>query len=214
MKIELNKVSFRYPGMGDDLFHRFDFSAKPGITLLKGYSGCGKSTLLRLIAGYLKPWEGELLTSSPHRVGSNRYLMEEVGFVFQQMNLLPLASLNRNIKLSGVNSDAGRGIELMKLFGLEQIANHRPCDLSGGQIQRGAIARALAKGPSIVLLDEPTSGLDDLNTTIISNALTDLLPESSVCLIATHDQRLHDIADEILDFNKYLPLEEHLQSLA
>lgn len=102
----------------------------------------------------------------------------------------------------------------MKLFGLEQIANHRPCDLSGGQIQRGAIARALAKGPSIVLLDEPTSGLDDLNTTIISNALTDLLPESSVCLIATHDQRLHDIADEILDFNKYLPLEEHLQSLA
>ena len=150
MKIELNKVSFRYPGMGDDLFHRFDFSAKPGITLLKGYSGCGKSTLLRLIAGYLKPWEGELLTSSPHRVGSNRYLMEEVGFVFQQMNLLPLASLNRNIKLSGVNSDAGRGIELMKLFGLEQIANHRPCDLSGGQIQRGAIARALAKGPSIV----------------------------------------------------------------
>jgi ABC-type lipoprotein export system ATPase subunit len=214
MKIELKKVSFRYPGKREDLFHEFDFVATPGITLLKGYSGCGKSTLLRLIAGYLKPREGELLTSSPHRVGSNRYLMKEVGFVFQQMNLLPLATLNRNIKLSGVNSDTGRRAELLKLFGLEGIANHRPCELSGGQIQRGAIARALAKGPSIILLDEPTSGLDDLNTKIISNALTDLLPKSSACLIATHDQRLHDIADEILDFNKYLPLEEHLQSLA
>lgn len=214
MKIELKKVSFRYPGKREDLFHEFDFVADSGITLLKGYSGCGKSTLLRLIAGYLQPRKGELLTSSAHRVGSNRYLMEEVGFVFQQMNLLPLATLNRNIKLSGLSHDTGRRAALLKLFGLEEIANHRPCELSGGQIQRGAIARALAKDPSIILLDEPTSGLDDLNTKIISNALTDLLPKNSVCLIATHDQRLHDIADEILDFNKYLPLEEHLQSLA
>lgn len=214
MNVELKEVSFRYPGKEEDLFQRFDFSADSGITLLKGYSGCGKSTLLRLVAGYLKPSQGEILTSSPHLVGSNRYLMEEVGFVFQQMNLLPLASLNRNIKLSGVTRSAVKRKKLLKLFGLEKISNIAPHKLSGGQIQRGAIARALSKEPSIVLLDEPTSGLDDLNVTIISNALKNLLPEGSVCLIATHDQRLDDIADEILDFNKYLPLEKHLQSLA
>ena len=213
MNIELQSVSFRYPGKNENLFNKFDFVAKPGVTLLKGYSGCGKSTLLRLVAGYLKPQSGKVLTSSTNRVGSNRYLMEDLGFVFQQMNLLPLATLDRNIRLSGMGNNNAKSAELLKIFGLEKIANRRPCELSGGQIQRGAIARALAKNPSILLLDEPTSGLDDLNTKIILNALTDFLPKDSVCLIATHDQRLNDIADEILDFNKYLPLEEHLQSL-
>lgn len=213
MKIELNNVSFRYPGKSEDLFDGFDFVAEPGITLLKGYSGCGKSTLLRLIAGYLKPHKGEVLTDSSNRVGSNRYLIEDLGFVFQQTNLLPLATLNRNIKLSGLSNNTARRAELLKRFGLKKIADCRPCELSGGQIQRAAIARALAKNPPILLLDEPTSGLDDLNTKVILNALTDFLPKDSVCLIATHDQRLNDIADEILDFNKYLPLEEHLQPL-
>ena len=71
----------------------------------------------------------------------------------------------------------------------------------------------MVKKPAIILLDEPTSGLDDQNTTIIVNALKREISKDSICLIATHDSRLDNIADEILDFNTFLPVEEHLQAL-
>jgi ABC-type lipoprotein export system ATPase subunit len=99
------------------------------------------------------------------------------------------------------------------LLGLSRYEHCKPAKLSGGQQQRASIARALAKRPTILLLDEPTSGLDDLNTEVISKAISGTLPEGSVCLIATHDKRLDPIADDILDFNTFLPVEEHLKAL-
>ena len=101
-----------------------------------------------------------------------------------------------------------------ELLGLARYANSKPSRLSGGQQQRASIARALAKKPSILLLDKPTSGLDDLNTQVISKAIKNTLAPGSVCLIATHDKRFDPLADEILDFNTFLPVEEHLQALA
>lgn len=213
MEIEITELTFKYPGKKEPVFSDFSFSAKPGITLLKGFSGCGKSTLLRLIAGYLKPKKGKVQTTSKHKVGSSRFLIEEVGFVFQQMNLLPLASLQRNIELSGLKQSHQEINLWLERLGLSELGNKSPNKLSGGQMQRGAIARALAKIPQILLLDEPTSGLDDLNTKVIIEVLKEHLPKEAVCLIATHDSRLNLIADEILDFNHYLPLEEHLESL-
>jgi ABC-type lipoprotein export system ATPase subunit len=148
-------------------------------------------------------------------VGSPGFLRHEVGFVFQQLNLLPLASVERNISLAvemaGLDgSDVRHWIELL---GLASYAKAKPSRLSGGQQQRASIARALAKRPPILLLDEPTSGLDDLNTMVISKAVRSALAPDSVCLIATHDKRLDPIADEILDFNTFLPVEAHLQAL-
>ncbi len=111
------------------------------------------------------------------------------------------------------NKPASLADQWIKALGLLELQNKKPTKLSGGQQQRAAIARALAKQPSILLLDEPTSGLDHLNTKIISKALSSQLDTSSVCLIATHDNRLDPIADEILDFNSFLPVEEHLQEM-
>lgn len=215
MQIELERVSYRYPGAATAVFDSLDLIVPAGITLAKGFSGCGKSTLLRLVAGLLKPKGGIIRTSSRHRVGSPRYLRQEVGFVFQQLNLLPLASVGRNVRLAvemagGDPAEAGR---LIALLGLARYEHSKPAKLSGGQQQRASIARALAKRPTILLLDEPTSGLDDLNTQVISKAISETLPEGSVCLIATHDKRLDPIADDILDFNTFLPVEEHLKAL-
>ena len=216
MRIELKSVCYSYPRAKVPVFESLNLVLKPGVTLAKGFSGCGKSTLLRLVAGLLAPDSGEIVTDSPFRVGSSGYLRSEIGFVFQQLNLLPLATVERNIRLA-VEMAGRDGAEVqswLDLLGLAKYAKSKPLKLSGGQQQRASIARALAKRPPILLLDEPTSGLDDLNTAVISKAIRNTLETDSVCLIATHDKRLDPIADEILDFNTFLPVEEHLQALA
>ena len=215
MKIDISELSYRYPGAKSFVFESMDLVLEPGITLAKGFSGCGKSTLLRLIAGLIKPSSGRIVTNSPYRVGSPRFLRMDVGFVFQQLNLLPLASVERNIRLAVemAGGEIGEVRRWIDLLGLSEYADIKPAKLSGGQQQRAAIARALAKKPRILLLDEPTSGLDDLNAAVISKAIRGSLAQESVCLIATHDARLDPIADEILDFNSFLPVEKHLQSL-
>lgn len=216
MEIKIKNLRYQYPKSERPVFDNFDFHATPGITLLKGFSGCGKSTLLRLIASLLKPSKGHISTSSQYPLHSSAYLRKEVGFVFQQLNLLPLATIRRNIqmaaKLAGSSQDVAE--EWINILGLSHLTHKIPPMLSGGQQQRASIARAMAKSPSIILLDEPTSGLDDLNTTIIAKALKERAPKNSVCLIATHDHRLESIADDILNFNSFLPVEEHLQQMA
>ncbi|SHJ61317.1 putative ABC transport system ATP-binding protein [Rubritalea squalenifaciens DSM 18772] len=215
MEISINNLTYRYPGSQTPVFENFDFEAKPGITLLCGFSGCGKSTLLRLIASLIKPQKGTISTTTQHRWSSSAYLRNEVGFVFQQLNLLPLASVERNIRLTAQLASKPQSIadDWIHILGLDPLRKKKPTQLSGGQQQRAAIARALSKAPSIILLDEPTSGLDDLNTTVISNALKAKIPSDAICLIATHDHRLETIAHEILDFNTFLPMEEHLKEM-
>ena len=215
MKIEFRDLGFRYARSAPPVFDGLCMKVDGGITLAKGFSGCGKSTLLRLAAGILKPDRGEVHTSSGHPVGSPAYLRREIGMVFQQLNLLPLASVRRNITLAVEMAGADtREIDgLLELLGLAGFADSRPTKLSGGQQQRAAIARALAKRPRILLLDEPTSGLDDLNTQVIINAIRSTLADGAVCMIATHDKRLDSLADEILDFNTFLPVEAHLKAL-
>jgi ABC-type lipoprotein export system ATPase subunit len=216
MIINLQEVSYRYPGSQAPVFDCLNLELKPGITLAKGFSGCGKSTLLRLVAGLISPTGGTIKTDSAYQVGSSRFLRFEIGFVFQQLNLLPLASVERNVRLAVemAGGDVNEVQDWLELLGLAKYAKSKPSKLSGGQQQRASIARALAKKPAILLLDEPTSGLDDLNTQVIAKAIKNTLASGAVCLIATHDKRLDPIADEILDFNTFLPVEEHLQTLA
>jgi ABC-type lipoprotein export system ATPase subunit len=215
MKIEFNSVSYSYPSSSLCVFDNLDIKFNSGIILAKGFSGCGKSTLLRLIAGLIFPNKGQVVVDSPYVVGSPEYLKHVIGFVFQQYNLLPLASIERNILLAVEMSggDISRVGEWIDKLGLTKFASSMPAQLSGGQQQRASIARALAKNPAILLLDEPTSGLDDLNTGVISKAIRMSLRPGSICIIATHDKRLESIADEILDFNTFLPVEKHLQAM-
>lgn len=213
-------VSFRYRGRGPQIIDGFTHEFRPGITLIKGASGCGKSTLLRLMAGYLQPDSGKIFAPNGKPVTDREYQRKDVGFVFQQLNLLPLATLERNLQmagsLAGLANETTRihAAEWLRMLGLADFAKRRPSSLSGGQQQRAAIARALVKEPLVLLADEPTSGLDDLNTQVISRALTNFIVGPRVCVICSHDSRLDPIAHEILDFNRFLPLEGHLVALA
>jgi ABC-type lipoprotein export system ATPase subunit len=214
------KIYFRYSRKTDWVINDFSQAFAPGITLIKGASGCGKSTLLRILAGYLIPSKGRVLTPSGKEPIDPGFQRRDLGFVFQQLNLLPLASVARNLQMAGSLAGLSHGDTLerterwLALLGLRDFADRRPAFLSGGQQQRAAIARALIKEPSVLLLDEPTSGLDDLNTQVICNTLRQYVIGPRVCVICTHDHRLDFIAHEVLDFNRFLPLEGHLVALA
>jgi ABC-type multidrug transport system ATPase subunit len=212
-------LSFRYHRDQPWIIQHFDGSFAPGITLIKGASGCGKSTLLRLLAGYLEPCFGSILTPSGEGPGEAEFQRRRLGYVFQQLNLLPLATVRRNLTLAAslaglsIAETAARSGRWLQLLGIEEFANRLPNSLSGGQQQRAAIARALVKEPTVLLLDEPTSGLDELNARVISRALQQFVTAGRICVICSHDSRLEFLADEILDFNCFLPLERHLEAL-
>lgn len=209
MKISCRGLSYRYSGSETSVFENLDFTFDHSITLLRGYSGCGKSTLLRLIAGFLKPRTGRIEVEGLLEPGTKEFFRKELSFVFQDLNLLPLASVERNLHLS--SQIAGAPQELMQkwleILGLWDLRKRPVERLSGGQRQRVAIARALAKQPKVLILDEPSSGLDSENTNIIKAAVKEFTAEgSTVCIIATHDQRLEEIADELVNFHTFLSL--------
>jgi ABC-type lipoprotein export system ATPase subunit len=215
-----NELWFRYHTRAPWVIQNFSHEFQPGIIVIKGASGCGKSTLLRMLAGYLEPARGIITTPSGRPPTCKVYQRQEVGFVFQQLNLLPLATVERNLEMSGslaglpTKTIRDRTQYWLQTLGLGEFGKRRPSSLSGGQQQRAAIARALVKEPQILLLDEPTSGLDDLNTQVISHALRNFVTGSRICVICSHDARLDSLAHEILDFNRFLPLEGHLLALA
>ena len=218
MKVECRDVSYAYRRK-EPVLSAFGATMNAGVTLLVGFSGCGKSTLLKLIAGFLRPQSGSIrLDERDPR--DRRLCREAIGFVFQQLNLLPLASVRQNLfmaaRLSGMDA---REVEtaaarLLDALGLAPYAAQRPIELSGGQQQRAAIARALVKRPRLLLLDEPTSGLDDLNTRIILRQLRLYAEGGGTVIIATHDPRLDALEHERIDFNRFLPVERHLEAVA
>jgi ABC-type lipoprotein export system ATPase subunit len=218
--LRVANLFFRYSKKTDWVINDFSHVFRPGITLIKGASGCGKSTLLRLLAGYLRPTGGKIEAFASISPQNADFQRKQLGFVFQQLNLLPLATVSRNLQMAGSLAGLSQADTLerterwLRLLGLKDFADRRPMSLSGGQQQRAAIARALIKEPGVLLLDEPTSGLDDLNTQVISNTLRLFVTGPRICVICTHDHRLDFIAHEVLDFNRFLPLEGHLVALA
>lgn len=218
--LKTERLFFRYSRKTEWVINDFTHGFRPGITLIKGASGCGKSTLLRLLAGYLKPGSGSIQVAGGLSPTDREFQRKQLGFVFQQLNLLPLATVSRNLQMAGTlagltpEDTLERTERWLQLLGLREFANRRPAFLSGGQQQRAAIARALIKEPTVLLLDEPTSGLDDLNTQVISNTLRQFISGPRICVVCTHDHRLDYIAHEVLDFNRFLPLEGHLVALA
>jgi ABC-type lipoprotein export system ATPase subunit len=218
--IRCEEVSFRYFRQQPWIIERFTYAFQPGLTLIKGASGCGKSTLLRLMAGYLLPASGRIVTPLRCTPTDAEFQRRDLGYVFQQLNLLPLATVTRNLALAAslaglpAGATAERSAKWLKLLGIEEFANRLPKSLSGGQQQRAAIARSMVKEPLVLLLDEPTSGLDDLNTRVIIRALHEYVTGPRICIISSHDSRLESLAHEVLDFNRFLPLERHLEALA
>ena len=206
MNLTCENITFGYTRREPVIDH-FSHTFRPGITILKGYSGSGKTTLLKLLAGYLKVQSGRIVTPTGARVTSRRYHRRDVAYMFQGINLLPLMSVERNLRLAAemamLPARQWKPLfqSLLADLGLQELRHRRADKLSGGQAQRAALARTLMKDAPTVLLDEPTSGLDDTNTDIIKRLI---LKDAAkrICIISTHDSRLLELADEIIDFDK------------
>jgi len=175
----------------------------PGtVAAVTGRSGAGKSTLLHIIGTLDKPTEGAVVlggtdvSSMPDQMASN-FRNASIGFVFQTSNLLPEFTAVENVMLPGLIAGAPRSVakarasRLLQAVGLGERENHRPGELSGGEQQRTAIARALFMSPPILLADEPTGNLDKNTSRIIQDLLLGLAQEHKVTLLlVTHDQEL------------------------
>lgn len=174
-----------------------------------GPSGCGKTTLLNCIGGLDSFTSGDiqidgksLLTMSEEE--HNSYRNNYIGFVFQNYYLIPQLTVLENIKVAlAVRDYSQKEIdrlckEALKRVGLEDIANKKPNQISGGQAQRVAIARCLVTNPSIILADEPTGALDSENSLLVMNLLKELSKKCLVIVVTHNEELAHDYADRII----------------
>ena len=195
----------------------FSFDSDDGqLVVLLGPSGCGKTTLLSCLAGLLRPTSGSIHFNDEEITGLRgqamaTYRRHTVGVVFQAFNLIPSLSARANVmvplRLSGVSrKDAReRATTLLARVGLSERATHRPSQMSGGQQQRAAIARALVQDPPLVLADEPTAHLDYIQVEGILGLLRDLASPGRMVVVATHDERITNLADQVVELTPLLP---------
>ncbi|HEU4887001.1 MAG TPA: ABC transporter ATP-binding protein, partial [Thermoanaerobaculia bacterium] len=179
-----------------------DLDVFPGeFVAIVGPSGSGKSTLMNLVGCLDTPTDGLYEIGGDNVGGVTRDQLAEirnrrVGFVFQSFNLLPHISAQENVELpmlfGGVSPKERRqrAAELLEKVGLGDRLDHKPTELSGGQMQRVAIARALVNRPAIILADEPTGNLDTSSGTDIMAIFTDLWKSGRTLVIITHDPAL------------------------
>jgi ABC-type lipoprotein export system ATPase subunit len=175
---------------------------------LVGRSGCGKSTLLNLAGAMDFPTSGQVLvdgvsTSSLKDAALTRLRREKVGFVFQSFQLLHTLTVFENVELplllAGKTGARAAASERLAWVGLENLGDRYPHQLSGGQMQRVGIARALIHGPSILLADEPTGNLDSATGNVILELLQRLAREQNTATImATHSAEASALADIVV----------------
>ena len=163
-----------------------------------GPSGCGKSTLLHVLGCVDTPSSGSILLDN-RDVGSlpdavrSRIRLDEIGFVFQRFFLLPMLTARENVELPQAEVGARRADrrartdELLAYVGLQHRAEHRPAQLSGGEMQRVAIARALANRPKLLLADEPTGELDEATGGQIAALFDRVQADGTTVVVVTHD---------------------------
>ena len=174
-----------------------------------GPSGSGKSTLMNIIGCLDTPTSGEYVLSGEPVLGLDRNRLAEirnrhVGFVFQNFNLLPYASALENVELpllfGGVRNGQrrARAAAMLERVGLADRMEHKPTELSGGQMQRVAIARALVNEPAIVLADEPTGNLDSSSGTGIVALFRELHAAGQTIVMITHDQAVARQASRVV----------------
>jgi putative ABC transport system ATP-binding protein len=179
--------------------NRVDLEIPAGeLVVLKGNSGSGKSTLLSLLAGLDRPTRGDLRVANHdlNKTSDNdltHFRRQVVGMVFQSFNLLPTLNVIENTFLPALLAgkshlqSRSKAMELLKWLGLDTRLNHFPAQLSGGEMQRTAIARAMINDPAIILADEPTGNLDSHNGQIVIDLLVELNRKwGRTIMIATH----------------------------
>lgn len=180
------------------------------IIALVGQSGSGKSTLLQCVGLLDKPTSGSILLdgAAVHRMDENTRTMmrrNKIGFVYQRHNLLSDFTALENVVLpmlaAGVDETTatGRALKLMRSASVAHRASHLPGEMSGGEQQRTAVARALANNPEILLADEPTGSLDPAHATAVFDLLLDLVRKNKMAMLfVTHDMNLASRADRTI----------------
>jgi putative ABC transport system ATP-binding protein len=178
------------------------------VAAIVGPSGSGKSTLLGLIAGLDRPTSGSILLDGVdithlHEDEMARYRREKIGYIFQSFHLIPTLSALENVaiplELKGDRHALERAAELLAAVGLQDRASHYPVQLSGGEQQRIAVARAFACRPSILLADEPTGNLDSTTGQHVIELLLRLnRDQGSTLVLVTHDQALASCAERMI----------------
>lgn len=179
------------------------------VVALMGPSGCGKTTLLNMIAGLDKPTKGrisidgtDITKLSDRELASLR--CKKIGFVFQFFNLLPTLTASENIEISMMIAKKSeleqreRARELLELMGLTNKKDSKPNELSGGEQQRVAVARALTNNPKLILMDEPTGNLDTQNSQDLMRYIQNLNINGKTIIIATHDYNIAKYANKII----------------
>ncbi|MEK8129778.1 ABC transporter ATP-binding protein [Paenibacillus filicis] len=181
------------------------------LAMLKGRSGSGKTTLLNLIGGLDQPNKGEIRFKEHlfHQCGDNErtYIRrKEIGFIFQSFALMPLLSAWENVELSMRMAGIPRSqwkprvTHCLELVGLAKRMHHRPFELSGGEQQRVAIAKAIAHKPSLLLADEPTAELDSQMGAQVMSVFRDIIEtERMTICMTTHDPTIMEVADRVFE---------------
>lgn len=205
--LDLSEVSRSFQGPERDVqaLKDISFSVKSGeMVVLDGPSGSGKTTLLLTAGGLLRPDAGRVLIDDedPYRLGSDRrsaLRAGNIGFVFQQFHLVPYLSVLDNVLVPSAACPQAnvrdRARELVRHFDMEHRIDHVPAQLSTGERQRTALARALLNKPKLILADEPTGNLDDENGKIVLRYLSEFARDGGAVLIVTHDTRVLESTD-------------------
>ncbi len=186
---------------------------KGSIVTIVGASGCGKSTLLHILGGLDRPDSGTVLwqEESIYNMGKEvlaKFRNKNLGFVFQFHHLLPEFTAIENIMMPALIGNATeqeakeKALILLRDFGIADRAEHRPTQLSGGEQQRVAMARALINDPDLILADEPTGNLDERNTEILLDLLYDIRRKKDVSiLLITHEKNIAERSDLVYELS-------------
>ena len=181
--------------------------SKGDFVTISGPSGCGKSTLLMILGTLQEPDEGTLKYDgvAPYKLTAKdraQFRSANIGFVFQDFNLVPYLNVRENILCPGIvnhSKDWGtRSAELIESLGLSDRADHYPDQLSSGEKQRTALARALLVEPSIIFADEPTGNLDESNGQKVLDHLITYAHNGSIVMMATHDKEAFKVGNKHL----------------
>lgn len=183
------------------------FIEKGSFTVLEGPSGSGKTSLLSIIGAIDRPSRGKVYINGKDITvlseDSLAYLRRTTGFVFQQFNLIRGLKAWQNVTVPfiplGISEriQKEKAVELLRKVGLSERIDHRPEEMSGGEQQRIAIARALINNPDILFLDEPTSNIDSEISEMILHLLKGLKSEGKTIIISTHDEKVLEYADTV-----------------
>ncbi|MEM0349844.1 MAG: ABC transporter ATP-binding protein [Candidatus Caldarchaeum sp.] len=208
--VENLKKVYRNNGIETVALNGVDFKVRRGeMVAIVGPSGSGKSTLLNMLGALDRPTEGRVLIDGvdiSHADDNKRALIRNklIGFVFQSYNLINRLTALKNVEMplaiQNVPEQERRrlALEMLREVGLESKAYKKPTQLSGGEQQRVAVARALVTKPSIILADEPTGNLDSKSGAVVVQLLKDLARKGHTVIVVTHNMEVAREADRII----------------